>query len=34
MKGYVYVAIPGLNGGQVACWVQRARDFVGTLPAK
>lgn len=35
MQGYVYVEAPGTRSDeQLAAWLQRCRQFVGTLPAK
>ncbi len=34
MKGYVYVGSAGLKGRSLRTWVQRAADFVRTLPPK
>jgi TfoX/Sxy family transcriptional regulator of competence genes len=35
MKGYVYVATPGLRTeAKLRRWIQLARDFVDTLPPK
>lgn len=35
MKGYVYVAQPGIRTEKtLRDWLQLARDFVGTLPPK
>ena len=34
MKGYVYVGSAGLQGRSLRAWVQRAADFVRTLPPK
>ena len=34
MKGMVFVAPGGLEGEELAGWVRRALDFVGTLPPK
>lgn len=35
MQGYVYVEAPGTRSDeQLAFWLQRCRQFVGTLPAK
>lgn len=35
MQGYVYVEPPGIEtGAQLDFWLQRCKQFVGTLPAK
>jgi hypothetical protein len=34
MKGWVLVDPPGVTGAKLARWIERAQDFVKTLPAK
>jgi hypothetical protein len=34
MKGWILVSARGVAGARLSRWIERARDFVKTLPAK